>query len=258
MSDNLTWDENWWRAEKATSLARKARQPEASALAQPGDAFLIVTEGTVTEPVYFRLLRNALQLSVVKIKVEPGDHPDPRRVIRTADALRKEQLRKARKGTLAMNEPARFDQVWAVVDTDVAVRHHLWNEVQQLAAAKQVSLAHSTPCFEYWLLLHIAGYTTRADLYDGAAAKSAVKEALGRDYSTNEKTAREAIGCFFAKWPDALRHAEMVRQHHQQAGTAQPANPSTEVDRLVRALNDSKNKPAPAFIKIRRAGGITD
>lgn len=80
---------------------------------------------------------------------------------------------------------------------------------------------------------------------DGAAAKSAVKHAFGRDYSTNEETAKEAIATFFSKWPEAVGHAEKVRRHHQGAATHQPANPSTEVDRLVRALNDS----APEYLQ---------
>ena len=99
--------------------------------------------------------------------------------------------------------------------------------------------AHSTPCFEFWLLLHLVGFTTRADLVDGDAAKSAVKHAFGRDYSTNEETAKEAIASFLSKWPESVGYAEQVRRHHRDAATPQPANPSTEVDRLVRAMNDS-------------------
>jgi hypothetical protein len=210
-------------------------------LAKPGDAFLIVTEGKVTEPVYFDLLRSDLRLSAIRIKVQPGDASDPRHVILTAEREAKDQLRKARKGLLGMNEPEKFDHVWAVVDTDVAVRNHIWNDVKQLADARKVRLAHSTPCFEYWLLLHF-GKTTRSDLFDGTAAKRAVKEALGRDYSTSEETAKEAIAIFVSKWPEAVGHAEGVRQYHQDAQTPAPANPSTEVDRLARALNDSAAK----------------
>ena len=36
-----------------------------------------------------------------------------------------------------------------------------------------------------------------------------------------------------------IGHGEQVRRHHEAAATPQPANPSTEVDRLVRAMNDS-------------------
>jgi hypothetical protein len=239
MGEDTAYDPNWWRTEKALSLERKARRAAQTALAKPGDAFLIVTEGTVTEPVYFDLIIRDLHLPVVRIKVQPGNKSDPRRVILTAEREAKEQQRRARKGILGINEPAKFDHVWAVVDTDVAVRNHIWNDVKQLAAARRVRLAHSTPCFEFWLLLHITGFTTRADLADGTAAKAAVKEALGRDYSTNEETAKAVIASFISKWPEAVGHAENVRRHHEGARTPKPANPSTEVDLLMRALNDS-------------------
>ncbi len=239
MSEDAAYDPNWWRTKKALSLARKARKAARPALAKLGDAFLIVTEGEVTEPVYFELLRRDLKLALVSVKVQPGDASDPRHVIRTAERLANEQKRKHKKGVLAINEPAQFDHVWAVVDTDVAVRNHIWHDVQQLATAKKVMLAHSTPCFEYWLLLHIVGFTTRTDLVDGDTAKSAVKHALGCDYSTNEETAKKTIAVFFSKWPEAVGHAENVRRHHEGAQTPKPAIPSTEVDRLARALNDS-------------------
>ena len=235
----MAYDPNWWRAEKAASLERKRPAVVASALARPGDAFLIVTEGTVTEPIYFDLLIHDLQLSVVRIKVQPGDASDPRHVIRTAEREAADQVRRYKKGILGINEPAKFDHVWAVVDTDVAIRMGFWNDVQQLAAVRKVTLAHSTPCFEFWLLLHLVGFTTRADLVDGDAAKSAVKKALGRDYSTNEETAKKAIATFLANWPMAVGYAEQVRRHHHAVGTSEPGNPSTEVDRLVSAMNDS-------------------
>jgi len=238
MNEDTGYDPNWWRAAKALSLDRSKRQAALAAEAKPGDAFLIVTEGTVTEPVYFDLLLRDLHLSAVSIKVQPGDGTDPKRVVLTAEREANEQRRKARKGLLGIHEPAKFDHVWAVVDTDVAVRNRIWNDVKQLAIARKVKLAHSTPCFEFWLLLHF-GFTTRADLVDGAAAKRAVKDALSRDYPTNKETAKQAITTFFPKWPEAVGHAEKVRRHHESARTPEPANPSTEADRLVRALNDS-------------------
>jgi hypothetical protein len=236
------YDPNWWKAEKALSLERKKRQAAAAALAQPGDSFLIVTEGTVTEPIYFDLLIADLQLSVVRVKVQPGDESDPRHVIETAAREAAAQIQRAKKGLLGVNEPARFDQVWAVIDTDVAVRQGFWAEVENLASARKVKLAQSTPCFEFWLLLHISGFTTRGDLHNGDAAKHAVKAALGQDYSTDETVAKKAIASFIKKWPEAVVHAQSVYAHHRAAQTPPLANPSTEVDRLARALNDSAPK----------------
>lgn len=62
----------WWQERKELSLARKAATPSREACARPGDSFLIVTEGEVTEPVYFELLRESLQLSTVTVKIQPG------------------------------------------------------------------------------------------------------------------------------------------------------------------------------------------
>lgn len=236
--DDGGYNPKWWTEAKAQSLQRKKLVRAASAAANPGDAFLIVTEGEVTEPVYFDLLVADLQLSAVRVRVQPGDASDPRHVIRTAEREAKAQVRKHRSGQLANDEPAKFDQVWAVIDTDVAVRSGIWNDVKQLADARKVKLAHSTPCFEFWLLLHLV-YTTRADLVDGDSAKRAFKEELGQDYSTNKAIAKEAISSIIPHWPNALEHAERVRTHHEAAQTPEPANPSTEVDKLVRAMNDS-------------------
>lgn len=248
MSDGCGYDPEWWKAPKAASIERKRRATEAAAAAKRGDTFLIVTEGTVTEPVYFEFLKGDLQLYAVHVVVIPGWASDPRHVINTAAAKIKEHERRCRKGKLAVTEPQKFDHVWAVIDTDVAVRNGIWSNVKQLAASKKVSLAHSTPCFEYWLLLHLQD-TTRGDLVDGTAAKHVVKAELGREYSTNEKTARDAMPLFMPHWPAAVKRAERVRQYHAATATPDPANPSTDVDRLVSALNDSAPEHAKKIIR---------
>jgi RloB-like protein len=235
------WDPDWWKQERDESLERKAAAEANTAGIKLGDSFLIVTEGEVTEPIYFELLLKDLELSNVWIKVMPGKHSHPKHVIQTAIDTASEQLYKAQKKQLGMNEPEMFDHVWAVIDTDVAVRQFTWNEVVQQAASGGVKLAHSTPCFEFWLLLHF-GKTTRGDLPTGDAAKAAVKERIGRDYSTNEQTAREVMPDFIANWVAAVVNSEFVRKYHFEAGTATPANPSSEVGQLVRNLNDAAPK----------------
>lgn len=232
MSDH-PYDSNWWMKPKAQSLERKKVQSNKGA----GDSFLIVTEGTVTEPVYFSLLRDDLELSSVTVRVEPGEHSHPKHVIDTAVKEVRELARRVKKNELAVDEVAKYDQVWAVIDTDVVVREGRWNEVVAQAKANRVKLAHSSPCFEFWLLMHLK-YST-AFILDGDAAKLLVKHELGESYSTNLKEAQCTIPKFLPHWPQAVRHAERIRKHHQSAGTRIPANPSTEVDLLVRALNNA-------------------
>jgi hypothetical protein len=254
MSDTDGASPHWWQELKEQSLERRALEAEQAASATTGDTFLVVTEGTVTEPAYFEVLLERQELLRVWVKVIPGEHSDPRHVIKTAEQVAKQQLRRAKKKQLGIDEPEAFDQVWAVIDTDVAVRDDFWNEVVQLAKARNVRLAHSTPCFEFWLLLHISGYTTRTDLVDGMAAKRAVKTALGREYSTNSTVARDVFPQFVPNWPNALIHSERIRRHHADAGNPEPANPSTEVDRLLRALNDS----APLYLRKLRSTPRSD
>jgi hypothetical protein len=131
----------------------------------------------------------------------------------------------------------------------VAVRQNFWNDVVQLASARGVKLANSMPCFEYWLLLHFE-YTTRADLINGDDAKSAFKEKLDSDYSTNKEVALAALKKIVPKWSDAIRHAEQCRRRHEEAATRQPANPSTNVDLLVRTLVSSSSISLTASIQM--------
>lgn len=139
----------WWQQEKAKSLERKAQAKRDSALAQPGDTFLIVTEGDVTEPVYFELLKNDLRLTRAEVYVTPGDTSDSKRVIETAARIAKDRRVKGRRGKLALNQLISFDHVWAVIDSDQPTRQGKWHEVEELAQKLKVKLAHSTPCFEF-------------------------------------------------------------------------------------------------------------
>lgn len=232
----------WWKA-KELSLKRKAAAALRPACAQPGDSFLIVTEGTVTEPVYFDLLRSSLQLSTVTVKVISGKHSDPRHVIQSAADEVKTLAQRVKKDKIGVSELKKFDHVWAVIDTDVATRKDatrtpFWNDVLQKARDHNVNLAHSTPCFEFWLLLHLS-MTTRGDLINGTVAKQVFRKELGRDYSTNRETTEQAFLSLIAAWPSAVANAQTVRKNYAKAGTPSPADPSTEVDLLVCALNDS-------------------
>lgn len=228
----------WWKQRREESLKRKAAEAARQACASTGDAILIVTEGTVTEPIYFELLRDSLQLSTVTVKVMPGKASDPRHVIQTAVDEVKALKKRVKDDQIAVDEVKKYDHVWAVIDTDVSSREGFWNDVVQKAQSKGIRLAHSTPCFEYWLLLHLKK-TTRADLIDGDTAKKAFEDELGQDYSTNRKVAEQAITSILPNWPTAVKYAQEVRQGHEAAGTPTPASPSTDVDLLACAMNDA-------------------
>jgi hypothetical protein len=230
----------WWMEEAARSMQRKAAARRVASGVDPGDTFLIVTEGSVTEPLYFQRLRNELKLSAVEIHVQPGDASHPLHVIATAvriAAERKIEMKKHRENQSFCKTS--FDHVWAVIDTDVAVRDGIWDQVKAAADTGNVTLASSTPCFEYWLMLHL-NYST-APIEGGAAAKAALKTA-GFDCAS-QATAAVSVPQLIHHWPQAVKHAVRVRKHHFSGRTPDPANPSTAVDLLLQALDDSL--PAP-------------
>ena len=68
---------------KSQRLDRKRPKKRVST----GNKFLIVTEGTVSEPIYFELLHKELQLKTLDVYITPGDHSAPIHVIETANRL---------------------------------------------------------------------------------------------------------------------------------------------------------------------------
>jgi len=241
MSENTDYDPFWYKKAREKSEVRREALARAASGVSLGDHFLIVTEGEVTEPVYFEQLLDEMELTRAHVKVIPGDKSDPKRVIRTARRMVRELAVRASNDQLKLGEPPAFEHVWAVIDTDKAVQEGTWDKVLQLASNENVQLASSSPCFEFWLLLHLSN--SFAPLINGEKAKRVLENKLGSPYSTNADVAQAVIGGIIKEWPTAVGRAGRVRKHHADAGTALPADPSTEVDLLVRALNDSTPIP---------------
>lgn len=241
MSENVSYDPFWYKRAREESEMRREELARAASGVSLGDHFLIVTEGEVTEPVYFEQLLDEMELTRAHVKVIPGDKSDPKRVIRTARRIVAELAVRASSDQLKLGEPPAFEHVWAVIDTDKSVQEGTWDEALQLASDEDVQLASSSPCFEFWLLLHL-NYTA-APLTNGEKAKKVFKNKLKKEYSTTAEVAQAAIRDIIKEWPTAVDRAGRVRKHHANARTALPADPSTDVDLLVKALNDSTPVP---------------
>lgn len=122
------------------------------------DRILIVSEGSKTEPQYFKEIRAAYRLHTANIEVQPSElGTQPVQVVNYARELFEHgnPHRKIR--------PQVYEQVYAVFDRD---DHPSYFEALELAKsldgklrndAKQPVAFHaiaSVPCFELWLLLH--------------------------------------------------------------------------------------------------------
>ena len=117
--------------------------------------FLIVREDDKSAPNYFHALRHQFNLSATSIEVVGGkSRSQPIQVVDRAVA-RKDEAAKKESGTLP------FDQVWCVIDGDYGDKI---NNARAKATKHNVKLAISTPCFEYWILLHFEESGARCKL----------------------------------------------------------------------------------------------
>jgi hypothetical protein len=122
------------------------------------DRILIISEGSKTEPNYFKEIRAAYRLHTANVEVQPGElGTEPLQVVQYAKDLfesgdRNKQI-----------QPRAFEQVYAVFDRD---DHRTYFDALQLAESLDGRLRNdnrqpvrfqamaSVPSFELWLLLH--------------------------------------------------------------------------------------------------------
>lgn len=101
----------------------------------------------MTEPEYLFAFRAWCRNPRVEVQI-PREHGVPLTLVELAVELRGEAEDRAR---AERDENLAFDEVWCAYDVD---EHPRLNDARQLAAANEIDLAVSNPCFELWLLLH--------------------------------------------------------------------------------------------------------
>lgn len=189
--------------------------------------YLIVCEGTKTEPYYLQELLDELHIRPQVARVAPNDGVSPDRVVARALALYEED---------ELTGDA-FDQVYCVFDRD---RHTTFDAAVQrtkdlTAAGKPFVAITSTPCFEVWLLLHFR-YSDQP--FHSAGRKSAGDQVVSAlktmpGFAKYGKGRKGVYGQLKDKMADALTHAECLRRHGVATGSI---NPATDVDELVKAI----------------------
>lgn len=186
-------------------------------LRQPKPRFLIVCEGTVTEPCYFRAVRH-VERCLIELQIEP--RATPKTIVERAVKLKKQADHDAKRRA---DENLKYDEVWCVFDVD---DHLLIAEAKDQAKANSIELAISNPCFELWALLHFRDQ--RAHIERGKVQN------LCRSHMRNyeKELDYEALR---PRYSDALKRAEDLEKWHDSRGTV-GANPSTMVHRLVERI----------------------
>ncbi|MGP8244517.1 MAG: RloB family protein [Bryobacteraceae bacterium] len=121
---------------------------------EPRARFLIVCEGEVTEPRYFKDIRR-IEHGIIDLEIVPAGVP--KSVVERAVQMKKDSEREAR---ARKDENLRYDRVWCVFDVD---EHPFVPEAKEQARANAIEVAVSNPCFELWLLLHYQDQTAHIE-----------------------------------------------------------------------------------------------
>lgn len=208
------------KARNNTALQRKKNERSQN------NRYLIVCEGTKTEPNYFHDLIEDLHIPHHVVRIAKNNGVSPDRVVAHALDLYKND---------AVNGDA-YDKVYCVFDRD---RHTTFDEAVKCvkSSGKPLVAITSTPCFEVWLLLHFC-YTDKP--FHAAGKKSmgdqvvaALKTKQGfRSYGKGQKGVYAQLKGMLN---NALGYAQQLRNH---CAATDSNNPSTDIDKLVLELQN--------------------
>jgi RloB-like protein len=176
---------------------------------EPKQKFLIVCEGTKTEPNYFRSFR--VPKDVMDIR---GVGENPSRLVESAKRFSQEE---------------EYDQVWCVFDRDSWTKEDFNNAISS-AAKEGFRVAYSNEAFEIWYILHFEFLHTATSRQDYGKKLTAL---LDRKYEKNSKTIYDDL---FTKQPTAIKNATNLLQQFERPNPDKD-NPSTTVHLLVQELN---------------------
>jgi len=180
---------------------------------EPKTFFVIATEGSRTEEIYFEALKPP-RSSQIQIKILPssGGDNDPLKVLKRLKAY-------ASKNALTPQ-----DELWLVVDRDRRQEEDLKKVSDWTAHSKNRGLTVSNPCFELWLVLHFRDCTAHAP----AALQNILKSEL-EAYSKSEYDAR-------ALHPNVDEAIERAERMDGAPADPWPRQPGTRVYQLVKRL----------------------
>jgi hypothetical protein len=112
--------------------------------------YLIVCEGTKTEPNYFKQLREKLPLGVLDCIDIEGEGKNTLSLMEEIEKIRKEK-----EDSIEMNG-RKFDYTWAVFDRDSFPADNFDNAINKGENMKRkIDCAWSNEAFELWYLLHL-------------------------------------------------------------------------------------------------------
>lgn len=212
------------KARKNSELKRQKRERAQNA------RYLIVCEGTKTEPRYLHEFLDDLKIRPQLVHIMPNNGVTPDRIVEHAINLYKEDK-------IAGDA---FDKVYCVFDRD---KHTTFSSaVKRIKDLGPPFVAiTSTPCFEFWLLLHFI-YTNKP--FHAAGKKSVGDQvvAMLKNKPGFNKYGKGDNGVYFKtkeKLIVAMENAKKLRLHNEKIKSI---NPATDFDLLIQDILLLKEK----------------
>lgn len=180
---------------------------------------LIVCEGSKTEPHYFRDMRQDLRLKTADVKIcgkECGSDPV---------SVYKYALKESD------DDDVGYDAVFCVFDTDS--HKNLDQALEMIERANSFVAIVSSPCFEFWLLLH---YVNHVKAFRATATKSiggVVESALRKH---DKAYAKGGSGTWVRYKPLLASAIANSKALHKAALATGNRNPSTEMHIVVEEM----------------------
>ena len=190
----------------------------------PYERFLVVCEGSRTEPEYIRKLCRSRSVNPANYKIVGDCANHPRGIVR--EAIRQ------------FNEAKDFDAVFCVFDRDGHA--HYQDAIDQVHSkvlrrgrgmppAKFQAIT-SDPAFEYWLLLHFENNDAPYHPAGGRSASDQLVNRLRTHIPHYSKDGAMLFDCTCDELATALTRSRRIAEHAQHTGSE---NPSTRMHLLI-------------------------
>jgi len=201
---------------------------------------LIVCEGTVTEPTYFKDMVKDLKISNMDVVIEPGKHSNPTAVVQTA---------------IDMYESDKtFELIYCLIDTDEfgkqiadaekKLKDHVFSRRKKTEVGDKYPTAkilRSNPCIEVWFLLHYVNLR-RTFVKNKKSASINCKEHLKSEYLPDYSERYDGLYMRIkSHGSKAVKNAESLNNWIKEE---KAPNPWTQIDELYSDLQglSFKNK----------------
>jgi hypothetical protein len=211
------------QSKKVAALLRSLQRPVGQR--ETAGRFLIVCEDEKSSPNYFHALKRQFGLSATVISSE--HYSQPLQVVQRAVATREQEERDP--------DLPPFKQTWCVIDGDYGSKT---NNARAKADANNIRLAISTPCFEYWVLLHFE------DSAAPAAKCDEVIHCLKKHLPDYEKGSCDFSSVVTNARIAAFRAERLRKPRIKMEPRAENHNPCSEVYRLIFEILPSESGTA--------------